>query len=345
MKKEDFLVSIIIPCRNEEGFIKDCLDSILTQDFNKENLEVLVIDGMSDDRTREIVKNSSREHPLVKLIDNPEKVTPKGMNLGVKSSKGDVIIFLNSHSTLDREFLKWTIYYLKNKPEVMAVGGRSITITKGERNISKTITLVLDSVFGSGGIRYRQRKKEGFIKDTLPFAAYRRDFFKKVGYMDEDLLRGQDAELNLRILKLGGKIYFSPKIKSYLHARSSLKKFLRQQFQYGYFKVKIAQKLGFKSIFRQVIPSVFVLSLFFSGILALFSKAFLVIFLIISGFYFLLDLIFSFQLGLKNGLKYILPAVFVFFVFHFTYGLGFLVGTFHFFLLRKKIKKDIGITR
>ncbi len=265
-------VSIIIPCRNEEEFIDDCVKSILKQNFPKENLEVLVMDGMSDDRTREIIKNYERKYSFIKLIDNPEKVTPKGMNLGVKNSKGDIIIFLNAHSVFDKEFLKWTIYYLKNRPEATIVGGTLTSIVKKDNFFSKTIALVLDSVFGSGGVRYRQRKKEGFIKDTLPFAAYRRDFFKKIGYMDEELLRGQDAELNLRILKLGGKIYFSPKIKSYVYVRSSLKKFFRQQFQYGYFKVKIAQKLGLKSILRQTIPSVFVLVLFSTGILSFFSE-------------------------------------------------------------------------
>ena len=140
-------VSIIIPCRNEEKFIGNCLDSILKQSYPKEKIEVLVVDGMSDDKTRKILKEYIKKYHFIKLLDNPARVTPKGMNLGIENSRGEVLIFLNSHSVLDGEFLKWTIYYLNRKSEAMAIGGKSIPITEGAGNISKTITLVLSSVF------------------------------------------------------------------------------------------------------------------------------------------------------------------------------------------------------
>ena len=337
------LVSIIIPCRNEEKFIGKCLQSILNQDYPKEMMEVLVVDGMSEDKTREIIKNYIKKVPNIKLLDNLDKITPKAMNIGIKNSKGDIIILVNAHSILDKDFLKYSIRFL-NITKADAVGGKLNAVSE-DKILSKTISFISDSIFGSGGVRYRQRTKEGFVNDTLPYCAYRREIFKKIGLVDENLIRGNDAEFNLRLLKNGGKIYFSPLIKSYLYSRSSLRKFCKQQFQYGYFKVRIGQKLGWKSIFRQIIPGVFVFSLISSIILSIFLKPFLFLFIFILGIYFLIDIFFSLQIGFKNGLKYFLVSLFLFFLLHFSYGSGFLKGIFDFIFLKREIKKDIGITR
>jgi cellulose synthase/poly-beta-1,6-N-acetylglucosamine synthase-like glycosyltransferase len=339
-----FSISIIITCRNEEKFIGSCLDSLVSQEAYKENLEILVVDGKSEDKTTDIVKKYQEKYP-VKLIDNPYKVTPKGMNIGIKKSSGDIVILINSHSVLDKVFLKNIVYSLEKHPEADAIGGRLEAITEGNSLLSKTISCCVDSVFGSGGVRYRQRKKEGFVKDTLPYCAYRRNVFEKIGYMDENLLRGQDAELNLRLIKRGGKIYFNPKIKSYLHTRPYLTKFIKQQFQYGYFKVKIGQKLGARLIGRQIIPAIFVFSLILSTVLFLFKNIFGLFFLFIFLLYLLTDIIFSIHICLKRGVKYLLPSIIIFLLFHLSYGLGFIKGAIDFLVFRKGIKKDIGITR
>jgi len=349
------LISIIISCRNEEKFIGQCLDSILNQDYlrlgqgfggqTKQKLEVLVVDGMSEDKTREIVSRYNKNYPFIQLIDNPYKVTPKAMNIGLKESRGEVIIFLNSHGILDREFLKWNIYYLEKIKEADAVGGKLQAISESKGLISQAITFITDSIFGAGGIRYRQREKEGLVKDTLPYCAYRREVFSKIGLIDEELLRGQDAEFNLRLIKKGGKIYFTPKIKSYLYTRPSLSKLWRQQFQYGYFKVKIAKKLGIGLVLRQHIPAIFVFSLILSGILGIFFQSFFCLLLAILLAYLLLNIVFSLEIVFKKGLQYFFPSIISFLVLHFSYGLGFLKGILDFGILRKKVKKDIGITR
>ena len=346
MENNIFFISIIIPCRNEEKFINKCLDSILNQDYPKEKLEVLVVDGMSADKTREIVQDYSQKFPFIKLLDNPDEVTPKGMNIGVKNSKGEIIVLpVNAHSVLDRDFLKWNVYYLKKIKNTDAVGGKLQAISDSGDLFAKAITFITDSIFGAGGIRYRQREREGFVKDTLPYCAYRREVFKKFGYIDEELLRGQDAEFNLRLVKRGGNIYFAPKVKSYLYTRSSLSKLWRQQFQYGYFKVKIAQKLGIGLVLRQHIPALFVSSLILSGILGIFFLPFFYLLLAILLAYLLLNIIFSLEVTFKKGLHYFFPSIISFLVLHFSYGLGFLKGIFDFLILKKEIKEDIGITR
>ena len=338
------LISIIIPCRNEEQHIGKCLDSLISHNYPKESLEILVVDGISEDKTRDIIKDYIEKYHFIRLLDNPEKVTPRAMNIGIRESRGEVVLMVNSHSVLDKDFLKWNIHHLTEIKEADAVGGTLKTISD-DNIFSKAIEFVSDSVFGSGGKRYRQRTEPGFVQDTLPYCAYRREVFDKFGIIDETLFRTQDGEFNLRILKGGGKIYFSPKIKSYLYGRSSLARFSRQQFQYGYFKVKIAKKLGWGSIPRQVVPGLFVFSLILSVILSFLYKSFLFLFVLIIGSYFLANIIFSLQISFKKGMKYFLPCFLTFFVMHFSYGLGFLKGIIDFLILGKEAKKDIGITR
>jgi len=339
------LISIIIPCRNEEKYIGKCLDSISTQDYSKENLEVLVIDGMSSDKTREIIKEHQKKFLFIKLLDNPYKVTPRAMNIGIKNSRGEIIILVCAHTILDREFLKWNTYFFNKFKNTDAVGGRLKAISEDKGIVSKSIAFITDSIFGSGGRRYRTRAKEGFVKDTLPSCAYRRSVFKKIGYIDEELLRGQDAEFNYRLLKNGGKLYFSPKIKSYLYTRSSFLKLWKQQFQYGYFKVKITEKIGHRLILKQHLPALFVLSLILSGVLGIFLAPFFYLSLLIIGLYFLLDIVFSLQISFKQGLRYFFPCLISFFLFHFSYGLGFLKGVIDFKIFKKKIGKDVVLTR
>lgn len=345
MKNDLPLISIIIPCRNEEKYIGKCLDSIIKQDYQKEGLEVLVVDGISNDKTREIIKDYQRKFLFIKLLDNPYKVTPKAVNIGIKNSRGEIIILVNAHSVLDKEFLKWNVYFLNKFKEADAIGGTLKAFSKDEGIVSKSITLITDSVFGSGGKRYRTRTEEGFVKDTLPYCAYRRRVFEKIGYIDEELLRGQDAEFNYRLLKKGGKLYFSPKIKSYLYTRSSFLKMWRQQFQYGYFKVKMTEKIGHQLILKQHLPALFVLSLILTGILGIFFRPLFYLFLLITGLYFLLDIVFSLQISFKQGLRYFFPCLISFFLFHFSYGLGFLRGILDFKIFKKKVGKDVALTR
>ena len=340
------LISIIIPCRNEERFIGKCLDSILNQNYPKDKLEILVVDGMSEDNTRNKIEEIKNRHQDkdIRILDNPDKITPKAMNIGIKSSKGDIVVLVCAHGFLDKEFLKWNVYHFNKIKKADAVGGKLSAISE-DKLLSKAISFVSDSVFGSGGVRYRQRTNNGFIRDTLPFCAYRKESFDKFGMIDESFLRGQDGELNLRILKMGGLIYFSPKIKSYAYSRPSICGFCKQQFQYGYFKVKIAQKLGMMSVFRQYVPAIFVLSLILSGILGIFFQPFFYLLIIILLAYLLLNIVFSLEIAFKKGFKYLPASIVTFFVLHFGYGLGFLKGIFDFLILKKKVKKDIGITR
>jgi len=341
------LISIIIPCRNEEKFIGKCLDSIVGQVYPKDKLELFVVDGMSTDKTREVVREYGQTYSFIAILENRMKVTPFAMNIGIRSSQGEVIILVNAHSILDKDFLKNNIEYL-NKTHADAVGGMLNTINVGASIISKAIPLATDSIFGAGGRRYRSRIQEGFVKDTLPYCAYRKELFDKIGLIDEDLIRDQDEEFNYRILKNGGKIFFTPKIKSYLHVRPTLKKLWKQHFQYGYFKPLVLSKVGGVFTWRQAIPSLMITSVVVTGLLSFLSEYFLWFFILILGLYVSVTMIFSLLIGIKRDLRLMSFLMASFFTLHFSYGTGYLKGILDFILFKKHLKLkviDVGLTR
>jgi glycosyltransferase involved in cell wall biosynthesis len=172
-------VSIIIPCQNEEKYIGKCLDSIIAQDYPKDKLEVLVVDGMSEDGTKEIVSQYSKNYPFIALFNNSKKVTPVAMNIGIRNARGDIIILVNAHSILDKEFVKFSIKYLQ-ETRADAVGGMLNTINEEDSTIASAIPWAVDSIFGSGGKRYRNREIEGFVNDTLPYCAYPKKIIEKM---------------------------------------------------------------------------------------------------------------------------------------------------------------------
>lgn len=336
-----YFVSVIIPCRNEEKFISKCLDSIIANDWPKDELEVFVVDGASKDGTRVIVEKYAQRFPFIRLLNNVKKVTPSAMNIGIKASKGDIIIILNAHSFIANNFISKNVEYLTKIKDADCVGGMLNTVNENQRVISLAIPLATDSPFGTGGSRYRIRKDEGFIFDTVPYAAYRRIVFERIGLFDEELIRDQDEEFNYRLMKSGGKIYYTPLIKSYLYIRPDLKKLWRQHFQYGYWKIRVILKHKMSSSWRHIVPAMFVSGLVGSAISALFSTVGLYVLILVAGSYLLLTAFFSAKTSADKGWKYFFVLPLVFGTLHFSYGLGFMKGIFDFILLKKHLKKKI----
>lgn len=341
------LISIVISCRNEEKCIGKCFDSILSNDYPKDRLEVLAIDGQSEDKTRDIILNYTQKHQFIKLLHNPQKITPVAMNFGIKNAIGDIIILVNAHSMLDKKFLKYSVEYLE-KTNADAVGGMLSTINENNSLISEAIPLAVDSIFGSGGRRYRSRTTAGYVNDTLPYCAYPKTTFDKYGYIDEELIRDQDEEFNYRIQKKGGKIFFTPQIKSYLWVRGSLNKVWKQHFQYGYFKPLVSQKVGATLTWRQLIPGIFVGSLIATGITSFVSQKILLILLTITCLYLLVNVIFSTLIAMQKGWKNFFALPIIFTTLHFSYGLGYLKGIGAFLILKihkKRKLKDMSLSR
>lgn len=340
-------VSIIIPCRNERNFINACLDSIIAQDYSKEKIEVFVVDGMSDDGTKEIVKEYIDRYQFINILDNSKKIVPTALNIGIQNARGDIIIRIDAHNIYEKDYVSKCVKYLQEY-DVDNVGGIWVTLPANDTLLAQSIAFALSHSFGIGNAYYRIGSKEPKYVDTVPFGCYKREVFNKIGVFDEDLVRNQDDEFNLRLIKNGGKILLVPDIVSYYYARESLSKLWRMNFQYGYFKPLVAMKVGGVFTWRQLIPALFVGSLVVSGILTLILKPFLLLFLLLIFLYLSANIIASGLIALKKGLKYIFTLPIVFATLHFSYGIGYLKGIWDFIVLKKHKRNkitDIPLTR
>ncbi len=322
----DHFVSIISPIRNEGKYLAACLDSIISQDYDKDQYEIIIVDGMSDDISKAILATYCEKYPQIKLLHNPQKIAPTALNLGIAEAKGDIFIRVDGHVILQEDYITQCVNYMK-ATGADCVGGVIESIN--DSYIGKVIALAMSSVFGVGNARFRTSGAEGFV-DTLAFGAYRRDVIRDIGLFDEELVRSQDDEFNYRLRKFGKKIFFTPQIKSFYYSRSNLKELWKQYFQYGFWKVRVLQKHFSMMQWRQFVPPVFVLLLLVClGLMSFYQGA--VYFLsAMTISYSLLSLIFSLKTALKTDIRFfpLLPVAFG--ILHFSYGMGFLWGMIRF---------------
>jgi len=338
--REIAMVSIIIPCRNEEKFIGKCLDSIIENDYPKDKLEVLVMDGISNDDTRAIVQKYCQKYSFIKMIDNQQKIVSTALNVGIQNSKGGIIIRMDAHNVYGKDYILKCVHYL-NEYNIDNVGGVCVTLPGSNTVIAESIAFALSHPFGVGNSLFRIGSKEPRYVDTVPFGCYKREVFEKIGFFDEDLIRNQDDEFNLRLIKNGGKILLVPDIVSYYYSRDSLLKLWKMFFQYGYFKPFVAKKVGAIITWRQLIPALFISSLIISGMLSLFFKPLSLVFLFITFSYIITNIGFSLSIALVKGFKYLFILSVVFATLHFSYGLGYLKGILDFVLLKRHEKRKI----
>lgn len=314
--------SFVIPTYNEQDYIKNCITSVLEQDYDTSLIEILVVDGNSNDSTREIVDKLSTQYGNITLLDNPVRKTPHALNIGAKNAFGDVVVILGAHTIIDKEFVKYNNFYLHDK-NVKVTGGTQENV--GTTYVQKLIGKVMQMPFAMGSANYRWSKKEQFV-DTVVYAAYRRELFDEVGYFEENFTISEDAEFNWRIRNAGHKIFYSPKIKSFYYPRNSIKGFIKQIFRYGILRVNVLKKHINSVKLLHLIPPLFVFSLLLLIILGFSNPVFWQILLGYLAFYFLINLgSILFNSYVKQpGFYFLLPILI--FVMHFSWGLGFLIG-------------------
>jgi glycosyltransferase involved in cell wall biosynthesis len=329
-------VSVLVPVYNEEKHIAGCLDSIGAQSYPKDSLEVFVIDGCSTDNTKRIVEGYSEEHPFIRVLDNPEKIVPTALNIGIEASKGDVIIRMDAHAFYDRDYIAKCVETLRTA-DAYNVGGPIVTLPGDDTPRAKAIALATSHPFGVGNSKFRVSREAEYV-DTVTFGAFKRKIFDRVGLFNEKLVRNQDIEFNSRIRKSGGKIFLNPEIRSYYYNRSTFKDLWRQNFKNGIWNVFTETVNSGTLSVRHFVPFVFTSSLIASIVLAPLHRAGIFIFLLIAGSYLLANVLFAFRIGLKHDLKIMLLLPAVFLTLHFSYGFGSIVG---FFRLRRW-KKEFG---
>lgn len=231
------MVSVVIPVYNEERHIEACLASVLDQDYPIDRYEVIVADGRSTDRTREIIEEIAARHPNVRLIDNPGRLQAAGLNRAILASIGTVIARQDGHAEWDRNHLQRCVDMLLSSG-ADNVGGRQDAV--GEGDSGRAIACAMRSPFGVGGARFRYSEREEDMP-TVFLGTFRRSAFERVGLFDEAYPPHEDYELNHRIRQSGGRIAYSPAIRTRYHVRDGLVAMARQYFRYGRGKVRVAR--------------------------------------------------------------------------------------------------------
>lgn len=330
MPLEDLpFVSVIIPMRNEAAHITECLQSVVAQDYPKDLMEVLVVDGMSQDSSREIVSDFATLYGFVRLLRNPKKVTTSALNMGIAESRGDVIVRVDAHCSIESDYVYSCVKALQ-ETGAENVGG--LMRPEGTSFLEKAIALAMCSPFGVGSGKFHYWEREMFV-DTVYLGAYRKEVFEKIGLYDEDAHYSEDDELNYRLIKSGGKIFLSPQMRSHYYPRSSLSTLWKQYYNYGRGKVRTTRKHGRPPSWRHLVPGLFVFALLGSSFFSIVNLWFLWLLAGILGTYLLAAMVVSARTAAFHGWRYlpILPIVFL--TMHTSYGFGFLSGTIRLLVL------------
>lgn len=249
-------VSVVIPIRNEESFIARTLDGILEQDYPADRVEIIVADGMSDDRTREIVRDYCTRFPRVRMIDNPARVTPNALNAAIIAARGEIISRIDGHCHVAKNFISENVRLLQEHPEAWVVGGPIVHV--GTTLFGKAAAIAMSHPLGVGMARHRFPNFEGYV-DTVTFPAFRRSVFDRIGLFDTTLVRTEDDELSFRIERAGGKMFVSPRVRYVYFVRSRVRNLFRQFFQYSFWRIPVMRKHKKPTTVRQIVPLLFFL--------------------------------------------------------------------------------------
>jgi cellulose synthase/poly-beta-1,6-N-acetylglucosamine synthase-like glycosyltransferase len=322
-------VSMVLPCRNEEQFIGLCLDSLVANDYPKDHLEILVVDGMSDDHTREIVGRYERKYPFVRILDNPRQIIPAAMNIGIRAAVGEIIMKIDAHAAYEDTYVSKCIRYLREY-NAENVGGRVVARPRLDTVVGWAIAYALSHPFGVGGSLFRTSPAHAVPRwaDTAFSGCYRKDVFGRVGLYDENIARTEDLTLNARIRRAGGGILFVPEIVSYYYSRSDLLSFWRHNFDNGIWAILPMRYTGVPPVSpRHLAPMAWVTLLIALGALSFFSPAARQVWLWSAGGYALVSLLVSAAIAVRErDVRYALVMPVVFAALHLSYGLGSLVG-------------------
>ena len=315
-------VSVILPIRNEERHIEACLERLLTQDYPSERLEVLVVDGRSDDGTLEVVRLVQARHPEfdLRLLDNPERTVPPGLNAAIRASTGEVIIRMDGHTVPAADYVSACVAALRASGAAN-VGG--VIEPVGTTPFGRAVALASAHRLGAGDAKYRVGGKPGYV-DTGPFGAFRREVFERVGLFDESLVRNQDYELNVRIRASGERVYLDPAIRSAYTPRDGVPALWGQYFQYGWWKVETLRRHPRSLRWRQLVPPAFVVGLAILALAAPWSAPAAVAAALGAAAYLAVVVVTSW--GLARELRQVARVALAFTVIHVAFGAGFITN-------------------
>jgi glycosyltransferase involved in cell wall biosynthesis len=338
-------VSIVIPCRNERGYIERCLDSIMASDYPLEQVEILVADGRSTDGTREILAPYCARHPSVLLLDNPRGTTPAALNTAIQAATGEIVIRMDAHVLYPSDYIRRLVAGLQESG-ADNVGGVLQTAPGDDTPMARAIAFAMSHRFGVGNSHFRIGTSVRKEVDTVPFGCFRRDVFSRVGLFDEELIRNQDDEFNFRLITRGGRVVLLPDVFCRYFTRRSLRQLFRMYYQYGYFKPLVARKIGRIMTGRQLVPAMLVAGVASLAVLSLWVPAARVALALLLGTYASLVTLCALAALPSLGVRSAVASTLVFPVLHFSYGIGFLLGVKDHVLARTEPRSSaLGLSR
>jgi succinoglycan biosynthesis protein ExoA len=315
-------VTIAMPAFNEEKYIEACIASVQAQDYPAELIEVLIADGRSTDRTREILAELGRRDPRIRVIDNPDRLQAPGLNRLVAEARGEIIVRMDVHCEYAPDYVRKCVEVLA-RTGADNVGGAQRA--KARTDFQRALCAALESPLGVGGARYRSATAEGFV-DTVFLGAFRRRVFETVGLWDPGAITNEDAELNQRIIDAGGKLFLSPEIKVHYFPRGSFKALAQQYDKYGRGRARTLLKHGGFPTLRPLVPFMMVVA---GSAMLLLPPLWPVAPLAAAG-YALACGVEAVRVGRAAGLA-VIPTVFgIFPVLHVAHGVGFATGLAHY---------------
>lgn len=318
-------ISIIIPCRNEERYIAGCLESVIKTDYPRECMEVFVVDGLSKDATVEIVNKYVKKYNFIHLLKNENETPPYALNLAIRKSTGDYIIRLDAHGEIPANYFSELVAWSK-KLNADNIGARWNTEVKNKTRKTTAIQKVLKNKFGVGNSLFRTGITQVTEVDTVPFGCFRKDIFDRVGLFDVRLTRDQDIELNKRIKRVNGKIFLLPHLFSTYYARETFAGIAKNHYQTGMWNlltVYYTKRFDSLSI-RHFVPLIFLMSLIIPLILMIWLPAAGI--LTAASFISYTAAASIISLRLNNSDTSFFHLLTAFFVIHFSYGFGSIVG-------------------
>ena len=325
-------ISVIIPCLNEINYIKETINSVLIQKDNDKIIEIIVVDGYSDDGTREMLEELQDKDSRIIVINNSKRITPVALNLGVKRASGDYIFVLGAHAKIANDYVMNCVKIFETHPDVSCAGGPITSI--GKTLLSKAIAEAMSSSIGVGNAKHRFPDYSGYAEMAC-FPIFKSTVFNEIGFFDESLVRNQDDDFCFRLRLQGGKVYISSEARSFYYVRDSLRMLFKQYYQYGYWRIVLITKHKIPIAFRQQVPFLFFSILSILIILGILLDS-LIIAVVVPFLYFFILNIYSAKVFIfgKKSFSFLLPLVI--FTLHCSYAIGFGVG-----LIRNHVKKVI----
>jgi succinoglycan biosynthesis protein ExoA len=329
-------VAVIVPCRNEENHISRCLDSLLSTDYDRLCLEIVVVDGMSTDGTRRILDDYRHRHGCVRVLDNPLFITPVALNIGIRETDSDLFIICGSHSVYPDNFIAALVKSLE-KHGADCVGG-TVSVDQGNTLVSRALAIAYTHPFAAGNSYWRSGSREVRQVRTAPYGCYRREVVQRIGLFNERLVRAQDREFNERLTAAGGRIILDPSVQTRIYARSSMGAYWRWNVAGSYWFFRAREFTRTKMIsWRNLVPLIFVGWHLVVVLAAILGPSWMTIVVALPILlYWVLNVISSVLVAVKHRSFKLFPLMLlVFAATHYGYGLGSMAGVAQWLLRRR----------